>query len=211
MAQDVVLAKYLMTFRGKAVTVAGDDGKPVKKIVKERDNFEVQLPFLTDEGLAAILMGDDVKQKDAIRNAANSLIAQVARKQVAEGAKNQADLDMAALSWASIANMSASDLNETSAPTKEELDALADDYTAIMPAAVGISVEAAKLASSHFRNKFRTVKLRDDLITKLLARLGEWFEKTADQDKYAETFDWLVAKGASYVEETKKATAEDMF
>ncbi len=210
MAQDVVLANYLMTFRGKAQTTMVD-GKPVKTIVKERENFSVQLPFLTDEGLAAILAGDDVKQRDAIRNACNNLIAQVARKQVAEGAKSQADLDMAGLSWAAVANMSASDLNETSAPTKEELEALAADYEAIMPAAVGISQDAAKQAAVHFRNKYRTVKLRDDMLAKLVSRLGEWYDKTANAEQHAETFEWLVTKAQNYIEEAQKANSNEMF
>jgi hypothetical protein len=215
MSQPIVMALVEMMFRGKAKLdaagnkVLGEDKKPV--IIKERQNFKVQLPLLTRDGAVEILTTGNDKSVDAALKAMNSLIYAQAKRQVDENETidSQEGIDLSKLSWDYIASLSASELSESAAPSKEVLEALAADYVSVMPTLVGISVELAKAGAAHFTSKFRNIKLRDDMLGKLSTRLTTWFEATDKAEEFAEAYDWLQTKAANYIEEAQKsATAE---
>lgn len=206
--QATVLATYEMQFRGKSVI---DPVTKEKTIVKTRENFKVQLPYLTLAGVSAIVETGNDKAKAALLNAANAIIIAQAKKQVDEGANSQAELDLSKLDWTYISELSASDMTESTSPTKEMLDALAADYINIMPALIGISTDSAKNAAGAFANKFRNVKLRSDMLGKLIERLSQWFEATQKQEEFADAYEWLVNKANTYIQESEKAEAADLY
>ena len=216
MTQATVLTTVEMRFRGKtkidpATNKPAVDEKGEKIVVKDRENFSLQLPLLTLAGVGEIISNGSDKAKDAILNAVNLVIQAQAKKQVDEGVSDQASLDMSVLDWEKISELSASEMSESAAPTKEVLDALATDYVAIMPTAIGVSTEQAKAAAKEFAAKFRNVKLRPDMVEKLLGRLATWFEATSKQEQFAEAYDWLATRATSYIEEAKKKSESEMF
>ena len=216
MAQATVLTSVEFRFRGKPVIDPETkkpklDEKGNKVTVKERENFSLQVPFLTLDGVSNVISSGNDKEKDAILSAVNQIIFNQAKRQVDEGVTNQSDLDQGKLDWKYIAELSASDLTESSAPSKEMLEAMAADYIAVMPAAIGISTESAKTAAKEFQAKFRNVKLRSEFITKLLGRLTQWYEVTEKQEEFEAVFEWLANKGAAYIEEADKANANDIY
>lgn len=215
-AQETVLTQVEMRFRGKTVMENGkpklDEKTGEKIVVKERENFSLQLPLLTMQGLMGIAQEGSEKAKDALLLAINSVIIAQAKKQVDEGVNAQSELDLTKLSWEVIAELSASDLSDSSAaPSKEVLEKLAADYIAIMPTVLGVSTEVAKAAAKEFQNKFRTVKLRPDLLERLHGRLVSWFSSTEKTEEFAEAFEWLSNKATSYIEEGRKASMADLF
>ena len=216
MAQATVLTSVEFRFRGKPVIDPETkkpkvDEKGAKIMVKDRENFELQVPYLTIDGIQLLLQEGNDKEKDAVLSAVNQIIFNQAKRQVDEGVAVQTDLDLSKLDWKYIAELSASDLTESTAPTKEMLEAMVADYVAVMPAAVGISTESAKTAGKEFQAKFRNVKLRTDLVEKLLSRLTQWYQATEKQEEFADTFEWLANKATSYIEEAKKAGANDIY
>lgn len=215
MSQHIVMSQVEMAFRGKAQLdaagkkVLGEDKKPV--IVKDRSNFKVQLPLLTREGAMDILVNGNDKAVDAALKAFNSVIYVQAKRQVDENEtiNSQEGIDLSKLTWEHIATLSASELSESAAPTKEVLEALVADYVLVMPTLAGISIELAKGGAAHFANKFRTAKMREDMLAKLSERLTMWFEATSKAEEFAEAYDWLTTKAANYIEELQKSATAD--
>lgn len=215
MSQPIVMAAVEMMFRGKAQLddkgnkVLGEDKKPV--IVKDRANFKVQLPLLTKDGALEILTTGNDKAVDAALKALNSVIYAQAKRQVDENEtiSGQEGLDLSKLTWDHIATLSASELSESAAPSKEVLEALAADYILVMPTLLGISIELAKGGAAHFTSKFRNIKLRADMLGKLSSRLTTWFEATDKAQEFAEAYDWLQTKAANYIEEAQKSESAD--
>lgn len=215
MTQPIVMATVEMNFRGKAQVDANGKkvldaaGKTV--IVKDRANFSVQLPLLTRDGAVEILSTGSDKAVDCALKALNTVIFSQAKRQIdeTETINSQEGLDLAKLDWNYIATLSASELSESAAPTKEILEALATDYILVMPTLTGISIELAKGGAAYFAGKFRTIKLRKDMLVKLSARLATWYEATSRGEEFAEAFDWLQTKASNYIEECDKSeTAE---
>lgn len=216
MAQNIVTTVAEFFFRGKSITDTSTgkpkvDAKGEKVIVKDRENFKLQLPFLSLDGILEITTIGTDQAKTALLGAVNRVIYAQAKKQVDEGVSDQVGLDAAKLSWDYIAQLSASELTESTSPSKEVLAAIEADYVAIMPTAQGISLEAAKAAGKEIARKFSTYRNSTEILPKLQARLAQWFEATERQQEFAEAFDWLNNKASAYLEESTKAASGELF
>lgn len=144
----------------------------------KRPTVTVEYDVPSSDGVAELLMSDDPKVVALVTESIQSLITTYVRGFVdADNEFDQAKLDALVadgkISISTIANLPKS---ERSMLTKEDLEAFAKDYMAIMPAATGKSAEKVAAAAGLFVQRFKSVAGDNEVLAVLRGQLAVFVE-----------------------------------
>lgn len=214
MSQVYAPAKVAFNFR--AISESSklkliSQGKPVPA---KRENFVAELNYLTLEGIMMILADESPagdKMRDLLLDSVNATIFAQAKEFVdsdeGQNVTGTGDMPHDKLTWEAIALMPKESRASTAIP-KELWDAFVLDYVSVMPAAVGVTTEQAKAAAATFKAKFVQVKTNKDALGKLLMRLDQWQQASANSDEFSAIYDVLKAKGTDFLNFDPASQAE---
>lgn len=181
-----VLVTYPLKFRRKKEK--NDKGE---EIVTQRQGFDVSLAKHTQFTVLEIMAGENNQVKDYIVDLINSELEKAVRAQADDrsDAKSFADLDPSLLTIEQLAKDSAGSGGK---PEKEDFEKFCTHYIKTMPAAAGISTDAAKNAASEFMNgKFTKTAYHENILKQFKGRLTQFSEKAPDAADYEDVVSWL--------------------
>ena len=184
-----VLVTYPLKFRRKKEKAA--DGS---EVITQRQGFEVSLAKHTQFTILEIMAGENNQVKDYIVDLVNSELEKALRAQADErsDAKSFADLDASLLTIEQLAKDSAGSGGK---PEKEQFEAFCAHYIKTMPAAAGISTDAAKNAASEFMNgKFTKTAYHENILKQFKSRLQQYLDKAPDSSDFDDVVSWLQKK-----------------
>lgn len=176
----------------------------------KRPTVSLELPVPTAEGVAELLTHSDVKVVSLVVDTVAAVISSYVRGFVdGDTDFDQAKLDALVaegkVSLEAIANLPKS---ERSTLTKEDLEAFAKDYMAVMPEATGKSAEKVAAAASLFIERYKRVTGDNAVLTVLRDQLGLFIENATAE--MLETHERAISYLATKVEEllSIKVTAD---
>lgn len=176
----------------------------------KRPTVSVDLALPTAEGVAEYLMSEDAKQVSLIVDTVGAVITSYLKGFVdADQDFDQAKLDALVaegkISIEAIANLPKS---ERSTLTKEDLEAFAKDYLAVMPEVTGKTIEKVTAAAGLFIERYKRAAGDNEVLTVLRDQLGVFCE--AAPAEMLETHERAIAYLAAKVEEllSVKVTAD---
>lgn len=187
---DVMTAKFF--FKQKPDTEDKDSGVVIPGT--KRATVELELPYLSVEGIVEILTGDGKeKELELLREAVNDVITAAARTIVNEDEEiSSENFPYDKVTWSAIANMPKAE-RRGGGISKELWEAFAADYIEVMPALTGKKVEQLQRATKVFLSKFSQIKT-DKPVLKLLKDQLTIYASSPKADEYAECINFLVTK-----------------
>lgn len=164
----------------------------------KRATVTVSHELPSTEGILEMLAGEDPKVVDLITSTIQSLVVSHLRGYVdADLEFDQAKCDALAaegkLTIQAIANLPKS---ERSMLTKEDLEAFAKDYIAIMPGVTGKSVEKVSAAAGLFVERYKRVAGDNSVLAVLQDQLSVFVENAGEEalTKHEKALSYLIAK-----------------
>ena len=183
-------------FNFRAESIKDENGKVIGK-APQRESVELAIPALeTDDLLAIIEKGG--KSLELLLEAANDVIYQAMRDVIADAIETKKALDQALvdtshqhLDWEAIANKPKAE-RRGAGISKEEYEAFAADYCAVMPMVQGDkSAEQIATAAKHLSNKFANCRFNKPVIGTLRTYLAAWYSNTPNKEDFATVYEAL--------------------
>lgn len=176
----------------------------------KRPTVSLELMVPTAEGVAELLMAEDAKVVSLVVDTVAAVITSYVRGFVDadsdfDQAKLNALMEEGKISIEAIANLPKS---ERSTLTKEDLEAFAKDYIAVMPGVTGKSVEKVTAAASLFIERYKRAAGDNAVLTVLRDQLSIFVDNAAPE--MLETHERAISYLATKVEEllSIKVTAD---
>jgi hypothetical protein len=181
-ATNVAYSPVTFNFRAKS---AGE---------KKRESLELQLPFITLEGLIAIINEGEPRQVSLLLETLRTPVLEQAKAQVDEDAAiTQDTLDVAKLTWAEISRLEPAARRGGGIP-KEIWEAFTADYLEVMPAATQRSIERITVAAAMLGNKLSSCKGNKPVLKFLREQLDVYFASTTKAEEFVGCYEFLTNK-----------------
>ena len=164
------------------------------------------LPMLTFDGLVTQL--ENEKVANLILEAANDLIREAARQQVADEEKpvnRQSDLDLQKLTLDFIANLPKGERG--GGISKETWEAFAKDYVTVMQTCTNKPVDKLEKAAAIFTKRLTPVQSEKPVLKFLQEQLSLWAAHTTDEE-LTEVFTFLDTKITTLLSKDSTALLE---
>lgn len=163
----------------------------------KRPSVTLQLPYLTLQGLIAIINHGDEKQVALVLETLRTPIVDQAKAQVDENETiTQDTLDLSKLSWEAISALEPAARKGGGIP-KEVWEAFTADYIAVMPTVVNRTVEQVTRAATLLANKLSACKGNKPVLTFLRSHLDLYFAATAKAEEFVGCYEFLINKADS--------------
>lgn len=183
-------------FHFRAETIKDEEGKVIGK--KEKlPSLELVIPTLESDDLLSIIEAGG-KPLELLLEAANDVIYQAMRDVIAEAIDTKKALSQglvesnhANLDWTAIANKPKAE-RRGSGVSKEDLEAFAEDYKAVM-AAVQTDKNEQQVATAalHISKKFANCRFNKQVIATLRGYLATWYSNTPNKEDFASIYEVL--------------------
>lgn len=164
----------------------------------KRPTVAVEYDVPNAAGVIELLQGEDQKVVNLITDTVQSVITSYIRGFVDQDQDfSQETLDALVaegkINLAAIANLPKTERNVLS---KDDLEAFAKDYIAIMPEATGKEKAKVELAAGLFIQRYKPVAGKKEVLNVLVEQLGVFMEAAGDElvTKHSKALDYLVDK-----------------
>lgn len=159
----------------------------------KRASVELKLPVPSVEGVIAILQNGG-KGLELLLDSVADVIAAQARTIVNDKEDiSQDTFPTSQIMWDFIANLPKAE-RRGGGISKELWEAFALDYTAVMPAVTGKSIEAVGNAAKIYLNKFNAVKTNKPVLKLLKDQLSLYLVNSTNAETYVDCVDFLLNK-----------------
>lgn len=160
--------------------------------VSQREPLVLALPYLTTEGLIAVIEAGG-KPLELLLDAANSVIESEARGLINDIESLTADtLDLAKLDWEFIANKPKA--QRGGGISKEQWEDFIADYCAVMPDATGKPLEKIQNMAAILKNKLAKVATHKPILEVVISQLAIYMEASEAASDHAMAVEFLVNK-----------------
>lgn len=164
-----------------------------KELGTKRNNVNLVLPYITFEGLKAILRESDDATKNYVVDVLNEQIFAAAKEQVDDEVKpvnQQTELDLNKLRISYLASVPKIDRRGSGIP-KETWTEFAKDYITVMPGITGKAMAAIENAAGIFTSKLNPAKGKKRILAILKDQLSLWASNSTKLEEFAEVFEFL--------------------
>ena len=159
----------------------------------KRASVELKLPVPSVEGIIAILQGGG-KGLELLLDSVADVIASQARSIVNDKEDIAQDsFPTSQILWDFIANLPKAE-RRGGGISKELWESFALDYTAVMPAVTGKSIEAVGNAAKIYLNKFNAVKTNKPVLKLLKDQLSLYLVNSTQAENFTDCVEFLLNK-----------------
>lgn len=171
---------------------------PETKVSTKRDTLELAIPYPSLEGIVHILENggteEGKKSLELLQDAVEGVVTSHVRAMINDDVNINAEtLPLDKVSWQYIANMPKAQRNGGGIP-KEVWDDFAVDYIAVMPEAMGKTIEACTKAANLLKGKFAAVKGQKPIIEALTGFLAVYADSSENAEEYSACIEFLLNK-----------------
>lgn len=182
-------------FNFKKVEEKDEQGKVLS--TSKRPSVEVEIPVPSVEGIVAILENGQQNPKalELLLEAVANVIMDQGRSVINanESITDQSNFPIEQLGWDYIANLPKAE-RRGGGIAKEDWDAFAVDYAAVMPSVTGKPQQHIDNAVKVYLQKFATCKTQKKILAKLKEQLGIYLVNTPNAEDHQEAVTWLMNK-----------------
>ncbi|RLE97814.1 MAG: hypothetical protein DRJ63_08580, partial [Thermoprotei archaeon] len=163
-----------------------------------RAPVQLAIPYPSVEGIVAILEAGG-KGLELLLEAMETVVNSAARDILYDAiALTAATFPVDKISWEAIANIPKVTRRGGGIP-KEQWEAFAQDYIAVMPEATGKTVEQISNAAKILLNKLSAVKTNEPVLQLLVEQLALYVECSEQASEYSDCVEFLLAKAETFL------------
>lgn len=181
-----------------------------KETDTKRDTVKLYLPFLTVDGVVAILEAGDSKQIQLLLDQLNQAVVAQARVQVNDKEDiTQDTLDLTKLSWEAIANLPQAE-RRGGGIAKEIWEEFFKDYATVMSEKGGKNEEQIGLHTSILQKKFGTIRANKKALNAFKTFLDTYASFTTELETFQDCVEFLQNKADTFLTMDDAALLENL-